>query len=42
MNRYTTFAATAALFLSLVAIALNAMPLTRSQCGMKIKFHPCK
>ncbi len=31
MNRYTTFAATAALFLSLVAIALNVIPLTRSQ-----------
>lgn len=31
MNRYTAFAATAALFLSLIAIALNVMPLTRSQ-----------
>jgi len=31
MSRYTTFAATAALFLSLIAIALNVMPLTRNQ-----------
>lgn len=29
MNRYTTSAATAALFLSLIAIALNVMTLTR-------------